>query len=259
MRQVTRSYISLRGNFSDELREINFCRNRLGELLKAFERPVDLETNITLADDSLSGRGKKLFASECQNLQEAVEQHLGTYSAEQLNDLRTRIQTMIRKHFAGLVNVCLSSANLVKNLQIAMQQETELFVSSGPTGRSVADLFFEQNPDEEQALGEILTFYDEATPELTLLDAGAQKEMCVVAIPPGDSGLKFGELTRRALPDINLTLVSSSDDIVFFRQMSDLSLGDLRHLGPAGQEAFQELSSVDHLTPHARMDIAFGN
>jgi serine/threonine protein kinase len=259
MRQVTRSYISLRGNFSDELREINFCRNRLGELLKAFEQPVEFETNNASADDSLGGRGKKLFSSECQNLQEAVEQYLRTYSTEQLNDLKNRIQTMIRKHFAGLVNVCMSSANLVKNLEVAMQQETELFVAAGPTGTNVADLFLDQNPDEEQAISEILVSYDEAAPDLTLLDPGALKDMCVVAIPPGESGLRFGELTRRALPDSNLELVASSDDIVFFRQISDLSLGDLKHLGPAGQEAFQELSSVDHVTPHARMDIAFGN
>ena len=158
---------------------------------------------------------------------------------------------MIRKVFGGLVNVCMSSANLVKNLELAMQQEAELFVTTGPVGTNVADLFLGEHREDEQAVGEILTSYDEAAPEMTLMEADSKNELCVVAMPPGESGLRFGELTRHALPEANLQLVASADDIVFFRQISDLSLGDLKHLGPAGQEAYQELSSVDHLTPHA--------
>src|SRR5262249_37693327 len=35
--EVGRSYVSLRGHLSDQLRELNFCRVRLAELLQAFE------------------------------------------------------------------------------------------------------------------------------------------------------------------------------------------------------------------------------
>ena len=37
LRQISRGYISLRGDLSDELREVGFCRARLGELRKAVE------------------------------------------------------------------------------------------------------------------------------------------------------------------------------------------------------------------------------
>ena len=77
---MTRSYISLRGNFSDELREINFCRNRLGELLKSFEKPLEVTNNKAPGDTAFIGRGRKLFASGCQDLQQAVEQYLGTFA-----------------------------------------------------------------------------------------------------------------------------------------------------------------------------------
>src|SRR5262249_8485392 len=38
VQQVAKAYVSLRGNLSDELREINYCRTRLGELLRSFEK-----------------------------------------------------------------------------------------------------------------------------------------------------------------------------------------------------------------------------
>ena len=40
LRELTQVYVSLRGNLSDQLREINFCRSRLGELQKMFEHGV---------------------------------------------------------------------------------------------------------------------------------------------------------------------------------------------------------------------------
>ena len=94
----------------------------------------------------------------------------------------------------------MSSANLVKNLELAMQQEAELFVATGPTGTNVADLFLGEHREDEQAVGEILTSYDESAPEMTLMEADSKNELCVVAIPPGESGLRFGELTRHGFP-----------------------------------------------------------
>jgi len=259
LRQVTKSYISLRGNFSDELREINFCRNRLGELLKSFEKPRKTGSDKNEANAILASPERKLFASGCQDVNQAVQQLLLTFSGAHLDELENRIQSMIKRQFTALVHVCMSSANLVKNLELAMQEEAEIFISAGTVGASVADLFFEQNPKEEQAIGEILSAYDEAAPAMALQDADSTKELCVVAVPPGEAGDRFGELVRRALPEINLVIAPSTDDIVFYRQLSDVSLGDLEHLGPTGQEAYRQLSSVDYLTPHARMDFTFGN
>jgi hypothetical protein len=35
-----------------------------------------------------------------------------------------------------------------------------------------------------------------------------------------------------------------------------LSFADLQLLGPPGQEAYHQMKSVEHFTPHTRMDIA---
>ena len=37
MHQVAQAFVSLRGHLSDELREINFCRVRLNELVRQLE------------------------------------------------------------------------------------------------------------------------------------------------------------------------------------------------------------------------------
>ncbi|MFL5241474.1 MAG: tubulin-like doman-containing protein [Gemmataceae bacterium] len=259
LRQVIKSYISLRGNLSDELREINFCRNRLGELLKAFQKPAKIGSDKDQAKSTPVSPERKLLPIGCLDVTQAVQQVLETFSQEQREELENRLQAMLLNQFGGLVNVCMSPANLVKNLELALQQEAEVFVSAGHEGASVADLFFEQNPQEEQAVGEILTAYDEAAPAMAFKDADSTKELCLVAVPPGEAGDLFEQMVRRALPEANLAFAPSADDIVFYRQLSDVSLGDLEHLGPAGQDAYRQLSTVDHLTPHARMDFTFGN
>ena len=48
---------------------------------------------------------------------------------------------------------------------------------------------------------------------------------------------------------------ASTDDIVFYREQHNLSLGDLPQLGAAAQEAYQRYLTEDRLPPHARTDV----
>src|SRR5262249_28763883 len=41
LQQVSALYVSLRGQLSDQLREVDFCRARLGELLGMFDNPSE--------------------------------------------------------------------------------------------------------------------------------------------------------------------------------------------------------------------------
>jgi hypothetical protein len=267
--QVVAGYLSQRGHLSDELREVNFCRVRLGELLQAFEAAEKEESRSkdTKADDPAAssthpvgeGTGRILFPKGCKTLESAIEQFLAEVTAEDLHELDSSIQAMIHQQFTALVHVCLASASLLKNLETAMMQEAIGFVESRLTVTDVAEMFLAQYADEEQARNEIIAAFDEASPERIVASKGARSspaKMCLLAVPPGPAGERFRKLAHQALPEEEIADAVSTDDIIFYREWPHLPLTDLEQFGPVGREAYLQMTSVEHFTPHTRIDIS---
>jgi hypothetical protein len=48
---------------------------------------------------------------------------------------------------------------------------------------------------------------------------------------------------------------ASTNDIIFYREMPHVRLGDLEQLGPLGYEAYRQVITQKNLTPHSRADI----
>jgi hypothetical protein len=48
-----------------------------------------------------------------------------------------------------------------------------------------------------------------------------------------------------------------SDDILLYRERSNLPLSELPQLGPLGLDAYRQLSAAEQFTPHCRCDIEF--
>src|SRR5205807_8234500 len=63
LRRVNMAYTSLRGYLSDQVRDVSFCRARLGELTQGLEDPADAERG----DDQVPGRCL-LFPAGCRSL-----------------------------------------------------------------------------------------------------------------------------------------------------------------------------------------------
>jgi hypothetical protein len=254
LRQLTRSYISLRGDLNDQLREVGFCRARLGELLKAFETPAAVAREE--GEDS-AVPGRSLYSGGCRDLDQAVDRFLREMPPECANELHHRIQAMIRSQFQALTNVCLGAANLVNNLEAAMRQEVEAFVASCPIGTDVAETFLQQYPDEAIAAHELATAFDEAAPELGGSQSTSRAGVCILAVPPGPAGEKIVAQAGRALNGSTLTPAASPDDILFYRESGPIDAADLEVFGPTGHDAYRQMTQVDHLTPHSRIDITF--
>jgi serine/threonine protein kinase len=95
--------------------------------------------------------------------------------------------------------------------------------------------------------------FGEAQPELAGPRGGAG--LCILAVPPGPEGEHFRALVERALPGETLLAAPSTDDIVFYREQSQVSLDALPQLGPAADEVYQQFLTPDQLSPHSRLDI----
>jgi hypothetical protein len=264
--QLIAAYLGLRGNLSDELREVNFCRVRLTELLQALgggqpERG-DKEGAASGAPEPppppAAGTGRALFPAGCKTLDEAVEYFLSAVTPEDLQDLETRVQAMIRHQFSALVHVCLGSAGLIKGLETAMMQEATAFVEGRITYTDVAEMFLAQYPDEQQALNEIANAFEEAVPEIAVAGKNARPEaarLCVLAVPSTPAGEEFRRLAHQALADVELVDAVSLDDIILYREWPHLPLAELDQCGRVGREAYAQMTTVEHFTPHTRTDI----
>jgi hypothetical protein len=247
---VIATYVSLRGQLTDQLREINFCRARLGELLNTFKDSTALaggEGEVT--------RGRSLLPSGCRSLDDAVQQSLAALKPEEFQALDQQMQAMIRKQFTALVHVCLTSTNLLRNLEHAMQREAEAFAASRLATTNVSEMYLASHASPEQAREDLLTAFDEAAPEIAGPRHGGAPELQLVGLPAGPTGERVRTLAQQALPDVQQVADAHSDDIIFFREVPHVPLSALEQLGPLAFEAYRQLASREHFTPHSRIDV----
>jgi serine/threonine protein kinase len=254
LHQVTAAFVSLRGHLSDELREINFCRVRLTELNRQLQ-----ESAAKIVDPAgQPGVGRQLYPAGCKTLAEAIEHFLAGVSSDTLLELDTRAQAAINSQFTALVHVCLTSANILKDVEVALIATAVDFAGALLPKTDVAEMFLERNPDEQAAKSEIADYYAEAAPEIMPgREVRPPAALCVLATPAGPAGERFRTLVAKALPEVEMQHAIGGDDIVLYRELSNVPLSEVEQLGPVALDAYRQLTAADHFTPHTRIDVDF--
>jgi serine/threonine protein kinase len=255
LQQTAGVFVGLRGHLSDTLREINFCRVRLTELLRRLE--IDPDRTSPEGTASAPETGKRLYPGGSRTLKEAVERLLAAVTPELLLELDGRQEAMLKQRFQALVHVCMTTSNVVKEVEKAMLGTAEEFAAELLGQHDVAAMFQEQHANEEQARGEIEGYHREAEPEMAADRRARIGEQCVLAVPPGPAGDAFRHLVAETTGEVELTVVPGAEEIVFYRERSNLKLADLELLGPLGQEAYRQMSAGENYTPHTRLDVPF--
>jgi eukaryotic-like serine/threonine-protein kinase len=249
LQRLTSILVSSRGRLSDHLRELNFCRSRMRELQDSFQ---DGEADGLLEEELAAQR--TLFPANARSLQEATEALLGTITPEEIQRLDHRIQEVLREQFSTLADVCLSSSNLLPNLRAAMRGVAETYVASQLEGTSLAEMFFQQLEAGRQAADELMSVFNEASPDVTSDRAGS-REVYILAVPPGAQSQRFVETVKQTFPDLKWAVTTSKDDIVFYHELQEVRLSDLEQVGPAAFEAYRQIATAEHFTPHSRTDV----
>jgi eukaryotic-like serine/threonine-protein kinase len=249
LQTVSAAFVALRGHLSDELREINFLRVRLTELGRMLEEPPAPESEWP----SLS---RQLFPAGCQNLSEATGKFLASFTPDELLELDTKIQKMLRSSFMALINICLSTKNMLKDVERSMIETAMEFTGTMLTETNVAEILLEQYPDQSELDTQLASFYAQASPALTGRSSEAT-ELFTLATPPGSAGDAIAAVADRVLPDAALNRTLSADDILLYREIANVPLAELEQMGPAAQEAYRQLVATEHFTPHVRSDIEF--
>jgi hypothetical protein len=249
--QIASAFVGLRGHLSDTLREINFCRTRLTELLRLFENDPDRSS------DGAIPTGKAVFPNGCKDLDEAVEHFLASVTPEAMLNLDAQVGAVVKERFRALVHVCLTTTNILRDVEGTLLETAENFAAGLMDAHDVAGMFLEQHPDPNLAQGEIEGFYQEAAPELRSNLSPRTGELCLLAVPSGPAGDQFRTHAAAALQGNDLTFVPSPDDIVLYRELVHQPLENLEQLGPLGADAYRQMNSAEHFTPHTRIDVDF--
>jgi serine/threonine protein kinase len=250
LRQVGNVFLTLRGHLADEMREINFCRVRLGELLRMLDEPTE-------SAPAAPPTGKLLYPAGCSNLKETVADFENRLGTEALNELDVQMEAMFKKQFTALINICLTSANVLKNVEAAMLHTAEQFVAERLGEMNVAEMFVAQHAETGQAGDEITAFFDEAAPQLPGDRRTVAPELCVLSVPSGPAGEQLREAAAKALPDIEWQPALGDEDILLYRERANLPLAELPQMGPLAQDAYRQMSAAEHFTPHSRSDVDF--
>lgn len=247
-------YVGLRGHLSDQIREVGFCRARLGEL-QTLLQPT---TSLDKLSKSIAGQ-RALFPPGCLDLREAVEQTSRALGADDLLAFDHRIQEWIAHHCQALLEVCMGSATTVKNLAPAILQEAAAFLNERLQGASVAEMYLTRkraefgDTAEEMIFDDLQRCLEDATPEFGRISEN--NEISVVTLPNDEHGQQLRELLSQGLPGVKFLLADRQDEIVFYHEIVNVQWKDLEQLGAIALEAYQQRCAADPSSLHSREDV----
>ncbi|MBX9679715.1 MAG: protein kinase [Gemmataceae bacterium] len=247
---VNRLYVGLRGHLSDQIREVGFCRQRLAELLAC------LKKDDCSSASSASPSEQHILPDKCKSLDDAVKQCETSILDEHLFAFDQTAQEMIRKQFRALLEICMGSASVVRNLTPALLKEAEKYLEPGFQGASVAEIVIAQkgNDDPERLAEFLQQSFDETAPELGRVSP--EKEIAAIALAGDASGQALGELAAGTQRGLNVVWTDQADQIVFYRELQQVALRDLEQFGPIAAEAYHQRLTQDPSSVHTREDVA---
>jgi hypothetical protein len=242
-------YQVLQANLQNYRRKVGCCRSRIAHFLKGFEDSAGGKTNVDL------GLGQHLLPAGCRTLPEAVGQILGYLTDEELDEINGRVEGLIGRALEAHVHVCTAPADFFKHLEEEVLREVAA-VAEAPLGRAhAAELYLAQHGQDDSAVAELAGAFHEAAPENAGSRLEPEDELTILAVPPGPEGEHFRCLVQQALPDRTFVPASSTEDIVFYREVPHLSPTALPQMGQAAAAVYRQFLTGDPLTPHNRTDI----
>jgi len=245
-------YRGLLGNAPEYLREVNFCRVRLTEIARNVA-----EISRAEATGSARGPGQYILPPNCRTLDEAAELFLKGLTRDDLAEFDKLVQSQIRRQFRALVNVCLETNDHSLALKAILEEQGMGFLGRRLESANPAKVFFRYRDQVQIAQREIQHAYDESFPELSPTRSRENTQVCVLGVPPDESGELFRQLARDVLTDEDLVIANCADEIVFYREQRYISIQDLPQMTPQAREAYEHSMGADQLSPHSRGDVGW--
>jgi hypothetical protein len=245
-----RLFLDLKNNLQKYLRKVECCRKRIDLFLRSLENAGGGNPNVNL------GLGQYLLPAGCRSLESATQEILSGLGEQEFNEIDAQVKSLIGRTLENHVHVCTAPETFFKELEEEVHRQVTAFAEA-PLGRAhAAEMYVAQRGEDNTAVQELAGAFDEATPELGGSQVAPEDQLNILAVPPGPEGERFRRLVQEALPNQALVPASSTDDIVFYREVLRLPLTALPQMREAAQQVYNQILSSDAITPHSRTDIA---
>src|SRR5207245_345771 len=126
--------------------------------------------------------GQSIFPAGCRTLDEAVQYVLKDVTPDELQSLDCRMQELVQHQFQTLAQVCLGSANLLDNLESAMQTEVERFLNDRLGNLNIAEMYLTHQGENDQAQADLAQAFTQAAPGLAGQRLSSDKEIRFPAV-----------------------------------------------------------------------------
>jgi serine/threonine protein kinase len=241
-RNTLHVYSHLRDQVQDAGQELEHCRQRLTDLQRQFHPGTPPRTDPGA-----------LLPDGCESIEEAVELYLQSIQQEELHSLDLRMQTTLEQQFTGLRHICLMANDQIWSVKASILQIARSFIHSRLESADVAAMFLARNSGAETAQRLIARAFAESESGLDAPDAPTDSVQ-LLAVPISDSTEEFLKLVGQSLPNSQLSVTSSPDDIIFYREQVTVPMKRLPHIGPASRQAYEQMKD-QQFPPHTRHDI----
>ena len=81
--------------------------------------------------------------------------------------------------------------------------------------------------------------------------------MTIVTGPPNHAGRSIIEAVGDSLNGMGVASCECKFEVILYRELQQLPLTDLPHMGPIAREAYQKAQSEGLVLPHSRLDIVW--
>ncbi len=245
MRQVCRIYLQMRSQLGDLAREFQFCRQRLEDLTTRFKQ---MKVDAKGESESL------LFPAGCTSIDGSVKALCESIQTDELRALDKTLQRQIEKTYQALFSVCMSSINMLGNLQGIVDEQARAFLAAKLGESSVAAMFFARFPEGEAATRAIRQIHEQAAPPLRTSRPITQ-EICVLAAPEGDGDPSFQKVAGQAIPGKALDFTTSTEEVLVYREWPRFPFTSLPQIGPMFEDAYKQMQQTGPGLAHSRNDI----
>jgi len=253
---LNRLYVGLRGHLSDQIREVGFCRQRLGELLGL----VQPSAPPVAANEPAPAGERALYPAGCLNLKDAIGRLTQEITLEDQLQFDQRIQEWITANYHALLHVCMGTSTQVRNLAPAMVHEAETYLKERLHGASVAEMYLmEQRRRYNEGADDIVVddferCLDDATPEMGRIME--KNGITLLTLPKDEFGQHMCDLVNERIPGVKASTTERLDEILFYHETLNIRWKDLEQLGPTGKEAYQQRLQADPSSLHSREDLS---
>ena len=245
LRQACRVYSSFKTHLADQLRELQFCRQRLEDITTRFKK--DQQEVLPPADRILLPRGVDSVDIAVNSLEASI-------TKDDLRVFDKKLQTQIEREFNALFNVCLSSVSMLGNLHQTIEDQAKGFLSDRLSQGGVDQMFMSRFSTSTTAAEAIMRLHEQAIPPVKLFGP-ERSETVILAGPSGEAGQHLKQLGEYAIPSQPIIYVAVQDEIAVYREYPNVPLTALPQLGPIAEDAYNAALDAQGGSPHSRCDV----